>query len=89
MQALYFALSNCSDIPRNVMKERMGLIEKLVALERERYGNFYFRPPDGESPADCWDRCSDLIDSLQSLSPKEAEELLGKNGIETKEGPEL
>lgn len=37
---------------------------KLVDEERDAYGTFYFRIPDGESAADVYDRVSDFFNTL-------------------------
>lgn len=37
---------------------------KLIEAERNAYGTFFFRIPDGESGADVYDRCSGFLDTL-------------------------
>lgn len=37
---------------------------KELMKEKKRFGPFYYRFPDGESPADCYDRASSFIESL-------------------------
>ncbi|ORX88437.1 alpha-ribazole phosphatase [Basidiobolus meristosporus CBS 931.73] len=39
-------------------------VMKLICEEREKYGHFYYRIPNGESGADVYDRLSTFIESL-------------------------
>lgn len=44
---------------------------KRVDIERDNYGTFYYRIPDGESAADVYDRVSDFFGTLQRNFEKE------------------
>lgn len=37
---------------------------KALHKEKKAFGPFYFRFPDGESPADCYDRASSFLESM-------------------------
>ena len=37
---------------------------ELIDKERSRFGTFFYRIPDGESGADCYDRVSDFLNTL-------------------------
>jgi len=37
---------------------------KSLMKEKKKFGPFYYRFPDGESPADCFDRASSFLESL-------------------------
>ncbi len=44
---------------------RNAEVNKDIRNERDAYGTFYFRIPDGESAADVYDRVSDFLGTLQ------------------------
>mmetsp|Transcript_30113 Transcript_30113/g.65071 ORF Transcript_30113/g.65071 Transcript_30113/m.65071 type:complete len:399 (-) Transcript_30113:609-1805(-) len=44
----------------NLDSEHMGELHQIA----QKFGPFYFRFPDGESPADCYDRASLFLESL-------------------------
>merc|ERR1711870_41782 len=37
---------------------------KSLHAEKKKFGTFYYRFPNGESPADCYDRASSFLESL-------------------------
>jgi broad specificity phosphatase PhoE len=59
---------SCKEEPR-LREQEWGHLRSLaqchaVDKEREAYGTFYFRMPDGESAADVYDRVSDFFHTL-------------------------
>jgi broad specificity phosphatase PhoE len=64
----FFPLSNFYEDPR-LREQEWGHFrdeQRDVPLEKERdsYGHFYYRLPDGESCADVYDRVSDMIQTM-------------------------
>jgi broad specificity phosphatase PhoE len=59
---------NCKEEPRLREQEwgHLRTLEQCDAVDKERdaYGTFYFRIPDGESAADVYDRVSDFFHTL-------------------------